>query len=123
MAYRSLEDGNHGDGNEDDATTINSSRHVASTCQAVNDDSGGRVDDDERVSNDDLCDLVAQADGGGHGPCGPRGLLSVDKVKPLLFLVCVVQVRLACKLLGCIDCQTSPCPRVLPLAPGRARNE
>lgn len=80
LAYRSLEDGSHGD---EDATSQQERRFTV-------DDSGGRVNDE---ISDGGCELSVTAAGGEQRICGPGGLLSVPKVKPLLFLVCVVQVR------------------------------
>lgn len=56
-------------------------------------DHGGRVDDGR---GDGGCGPSASHTGGEQRLCGPDGLLSVPEVKPLLFLVCVVQV---CKTL------------------------
>ncbi|CAB1097986.1 unnamed protein product [Ectocarpus sp. CCAP 1310/34] len=56
-------------------------------------DSGGRAKHKE--GGLDACEPPVTSNREQQGHCGPGGLLSVPRVKPLLFLVCVVQSLLA----------------------------
>lgn len=73
LAYRSLKGGNRGD-------------------DSVASQSHGEEGDAVNESGDRVIDSAVTQPGGNQGLCGPGGLLSVPRVKPLLFLVCVVQV-------------------------------
>lgn len=57
--------------------------------QVLASDSGGQVKDESGKGV-----YQVKQTGTEQGLCGPYGLLSVPKVKPLLLLVCIVQVRL-----------------------------
>lgn len=80
LAYRSLED--------EDV----SAQQAAEELRGVN-DSGGRAKHKEGGLDAREPPVTRNQEEQRH--CGPGGLLSVPRVKPLLFLVCAVQVRRA----------------------------
>ncbi|CAN0435171.1 unnamed protein product, partial [Ectocarpus sp. 12 AP-2014] len=80
LAYRSLEDGDV------------SAQQETEEPRGVN-DSGGRAKHKE--GGLDAREPPVTSNREEQGLCGPGGLLSVPRVKPLLFLVCVVQSLLA----------------------------
>ncbi|CAM9104883.1 unnamed protein product [Ectocarpus sp. 6 AP-2014] len=80
LAYRSLEDGDV------------SAQQEAQETRGVN-DSGGRAKHKEGGLHAREQPVTSNRE--EQGLCGPGGLFSVPRVKPLLFLVCVVQSLLA----------------------------